>query len=524
MRLVIVPLFLTFLFGAYGVEYPRIATSQYNNFRTGANTQESILTPQNVNRRSFGKIGSLSVDGDVYAQPLFLPHVSIPGRGIHNLLFVATEHNSVYAFDADAAPNNPLWHVNLSRARNSLASTVAAGDVQCPFINPEIGIASTPVIDINTGTIFVLARLKTWRSSADVQYSQQLHALAITTGAEKFGGPVEIRAAVQSLDGRTIKFDALRENPRAALLLSRGSVFLTWASSCDVGPYHGWVMAYDARTLKQQAVLNTSPDSSESGIWMSDTGPAADSQGNVYLVTGNGLFQAGRDYGDSALKLTLRGDQLVVADQFTPADQRQLNATDGDLGSGGPLLVPGGSNEEPAALLFGGKAGVVYVLLPSHMGGIEQAISENSATQRIALSSGIYSAPAYWNQHVYYYGERGSLTAFAVRKGKVISAPRDQSSHASALSGATPTISALGNRNGIVWFVETKAWNDQHGRSVLHAYDALDVRKQLYASDQEEARDRAGEALRFVIPTVAGGRVYVGLKKAVAVYGLLPNR
>lgn len=294
-----------------------MATSQYNNARNGANLDETVLSPQNVNARQFGKILSLPVDGDVYAQPLYLPQVNIPGKGVHNVLFVATEHDSVYAFDADAASPTPLWHASLLPA-DGVTGPVPGNDVLCPFISPQIGITSTPVIDTETGTLYVLSRTKTARSRSDIRYTQHLHAIAITTGVEKFDGPVQIRASVPGggagSSGGTVEFDPLRENPRGALLLSKGSVYLTWASSCDVGPYHGWIMAYDAKTLRQQAVLNTSPDSAESGIWMSDTGPVADEQGRVYVVTGNGEFNAnsdgGRDYGDTVLQLGRRGNQL----------------------------------------------------------------------------------------------------------------------------------------------------------------------------------------------------------------------
>src|SRR5215469_16860557 len=246
----------------------QVTTSQYDNLRTGAALSEKTLTPQNVNAQQFGKLGAFKVDGAVYAQPLFLPSVEIPGKGRHNVLFVATEQDSVYAFDADRPSDPPLWQVSLlDKERDE--ETVGAQDVQCPFIQPEVGITSTPVIDLQTGTLYVLARSMIGRWFKDNEYFQRLHALAITTGAEKFGGPVQITAAVRGKgDGSKngeVSFDALRENPRAALLLVNNVVYLTWASSCDVNPYHGWVMAYDAQTLAQKAVLNVTPDGSEGG-------------------------------------------------------------------------------------------------------------------------------------------------------------------------------------------------------------------------------------------------------------------
>lgn len=514
---------------AMGAGPPRITTSQYDNARSGANVSENILSPRNVNVHQFGKIRSLPVDGDVYAQPLYLPNVNLPGKGIHNVLFIATEHDSVYAFDADQNSPTPLWHANLLPA-GKLAGPVLDSDVQCPFISPEIGITSTPVIDMATGALYVLARAKIWTSRSNIHYVQQLHALAITTGAEKFGGPVEIHASVAGTgagsSGGEVTFDALRENPRSALLLVNGSVYLSWASSCDVGPYHGWVMAYDARSLRQQAVLNTSPDSAESGIWLSDTGPAADRLGNVYVVTGNGQFDAnakgGRDYGDTALKLRLQGNRFEVESYFTPFDQQRLNSTDGDLGSGGPLLLPGHSNGSLAGLVFGGKAGVMYVVNPEHMGGLQ--LRADASAEMVRLSNGIYSAPAYWNGHLYYYTSEDALKEFVVENGRVSAAPSHRSFWKSPFSGGTPTVSASGNANGIVWVVDTRAWNGGGTAAVLRASDALNVQRQLYSSDQNSTRDAAGEAVRFTTPTVANGRVYFGAKKAVEVYGLLPGR
>lgn len=376
-------------------EVLRITTSQYNNKRSGANISETILTPENVNGRQFGKIRSIPVDGDVYAQPLYLSRVNVPGKGTLNLLFVVTEHDSVYAFDADGNSTDPVWHVNLLLSKGGSSSTVSASEVQCPFISPEVGITATPVIDIETGTIFVLTGAKTRVNLlSSTTYSQQLHALAITTGREKIGAPIEIHASVrgtgQDSSGGELRFNGLRENPRAALLLTKGAVYISWASSCDVGPYHGWVMAYDARTLKQLGVFNTSPDASESGIWQSDTGPAADDEGNVYISTGNGLFdvdkRGGRDYGDTLLKLRMQQNRLVVTDFFTPANQQELNSSDGDLGSGGPLLLPDKSGTGIAGLVFGGKEGVLYDINPLQM-AVFRALAAHVASKTFACQA-----------------------------------------------------------------------------------------------------------------------------------------
>ncbi|MDE1178694.1 MAG: hypothetical protein PW789_19135 [Edaphobacter sp.] len=291
--------------------HPQMTTAQYDNARTGAYVHETKLTPRNVNSRQFGKLFTLKVDGDIYAQPLFLSGVTIPGKGKHDVVFIVTEHDSVYAFDAYGKPSTPLWHVSFVHGD---VDTVPASDVMCPFTQPEVGITSTPVIDAKSGILYVLARTKDPSLPAKVQYQQKIHALSVTSGAEKLGGPVEIKASAQGTGAGSqvtrVAFDPLRENPRAGLLLSNGLVYLTWGSSCDVGPYHGWIMAYDAATLKQKGVFNTSPDADDSGIWASDTSPAADKEGNVFVATGNGQFDVssgGRDYGDTLLKLRADG-------------------------------------------------------------------------------------------------------------------------------------------------------------------------------------------------------------------------
>jgi hypothetical protein len=509
----------------------QVTTSQYDNARLGANLNETILTPQNVNAAKFGKLFSLKVDGDIYAQPLYLPGVEIPGKGKHNVVFVATEHDSVYAFDADGQPSTPLWHVNFLNADASI-TTIPDREVRCPFIRPEIGITPTPVIDVSTGTLFVLARTKESQGLLKgTRYVQRLHALAITTGAEKFGGPVEIKATVKGRgaggSNGQIDFDPLHELPRAGLLLVKGNVYLTWASSCDVAPYHGWIIAYDARTLTQTAVFNTSPDAEESGIWQSDTAPAADADGNVFVATGNGKFDvaaaSGRDYGDSVLKLALSTGNLVLRDFFTPYNQQELNAQDADLGSGGPVLLPDQPGPHPHLLIVGGKAGALYVIDRDRMGKW-QAGSDSHAVQVLPIADGIYSAPAYWNGHVYIFAARSVLKDLALEHGQLSTQPVARGTTQFIDPGATPTISANGSRNGIVWVLRSKGWRSPDTPAVLYAYDAANVAHELYNSEQNVIRDRAGFCLRFNIPTVVNGKVYVGAKSQVDVYGLLPAR
>jgi hypothetical protein len=491
-----------------------VTTSQYDNARSGVSRRETILTPRNVNVRHFGKMFTLKVDGDIYAQPLFLTGVEIPGKGRHDLLLVATEHDSVYAFDAYGHPAAPLWW--MSFLRNGV-TTVPEDDVECPFIAAEIGITSTPVIDADTGTLYVLARTKESTRLPSSHYRQRLHALSVTTGLEKFGGPVDIKAT----SGK-VEFDPLRENPRASLLLANGSVYLTWASSCDVGPYHGWVMAYDAHTLKRKAVFNASPDGDDSGFWAGDTGPAADKRGNLFLATGNGQFDAasgGRDYGDSLLKLD--GLSLKLEDYFAPFNVGKLNTEDQDLGSGGPVLLPPQPRPHADLVVIAGKGGTVYLIDRDHMGHYRPN-NDSHAVQTIPTSGGgVFGSMAYWNHNLYVLSnsDHDALRQFSLHQGR-LTLKAASGSRFPAIA-ATPTVSADGLRDGVLWVLHSRAWNADDANAVLFAFDALDTSRVLYASEQNPSRDRAGPALRFNIPMVANGHVYVGAKREVDVYGLL---
>lgn len=395
---------------ATAVAAAQVTTSQYDNARTGATLNEKVLTPENVNAKQFGKLGAFKVDGVVYAQPLFLPNVEIPGKGMHNILYVATEHDSIYAFDAEHPGDPALWQVSfLDKARG--ITVPSEDDVQCPFIRPEVGITSTPVIDLASGTLYVLARTKIRHGMSSDEYFQHLHALAITTGVEKFGGPKLISASAPG-NGRgshngQIAFDPLKENPRAALLLSKGVLYLTWASSCDVDPYHGWVMAYDPQTLTQRAVLNVTPDGSEAGIWLADTGPAADNEGNIYVPTGNGTFNVdtgGHDYGDSVLKIALDGSSLNIRDYFTPHDQARISDADADVGSSGPLLLPDQPGSHRHLLLQPTKDSTIYVIDRDRMGKYEK--NTDALVQTVKMNGGGYGAIAYWNGHAFFCSER----------------------------------------------------------------------------------------------------------------------
>jgi hypothetical protein len=500
----------------------QITTSQYNNARTGAYLSETRLTPGNVNPRNFGRLFALKVDGDVYAQPLYLTGLQVPGRGKHDVVFIATEHDSVYAFDATEKAS-PLWQINFTDAARGITA-VPARETHCPFINPEVGITSTPVIDSKRGVLFVLARTKEQTSGTGAQYVQRLHALDVTTGKELPGSPVMIKASVaaekRADKQQEISFDPLVEQPRAALLLVNGTVYLSWGSSCDAGDYHGWVMAYDAQTLRQKAVFNTSPNAKESGVWQGDTGPAADDNGNVFVVTGNGEFdpENGHDYGDTILKLALGEGNLIVRDYFTPHDQETLNKKDQDLGSGGPVLLPDQNGGHTHLAVVGGKDGSLYVIDRDRMGQYHTATDD--VVQTVKLKGGLFGAPAYWNQHLYVFPDGDVLQQLTVRNGTLALA--HSGSMAPVDPGAIPTVSANADRDGIVWTISTRSWEViPESLAVLHAYDATDVSRELYSSEENSDRDRAGISVRFTIPLVAAGRVYVGARNEVDVYGLL---
>jgi hypothetical protein len=502
----------------------QVLTSQYDNARTGANLHETILTPANVNSNRFGKQFEFPVDGAVYAEPLYIPRLEIPGQGTHNVLFVATEHDSVYAFDADGKSQAPLWRVNFTNPGAGVTA-VPARDVACPFIQPEVGITPTPVIDLPSGTLYVLARTKEKDGAFSSRYVQRLHALAVTTGVEKFGGPVEIKASVAGRggggSGGKVDFNPLYELPRSSLLLANGKVYLTWASSCDVGPYHGWVMAYDAQTLAQSGVFNTSPDAEQSGVWAGDAGIAADDQGNVFLATGNGKFDAasgGRDYGDSVLKLALADHGLDLRDYFTPHNEQELDASDNDLGSGGPVLLPDQPGPHPHLLVVAGKGATVYLIDRDHLGHFQEG-DDRHAVQALPEAVGdFFGAPAYWNRHVYFIGSKDVLKDFVLDHGLLKPAGKGRVEFIDP--GATPTVSANGAKNGIVWALSSKRWNEPDGApEVLRAFDAADVSRDLYSSEQVPIRDRGGVGVRFNIPLVVNGRVYVGAKGELDVYG-----
>ncbi|PYM38808.1 MAG: pyrrolo-quinoline quinone [Candidatus Rokuibacteriota bacterium] len=528
-----------------------ILTYHNDNARTGQNLNETVLTPATVTAATFGRLFSAPVDGSVYAQPLYVPNVDIPGRALHNVVFVATEHDSVYAFDADDSSADLLWQVSFIDPANGV-TTVPSEDVQSEDIAPEIGITGTPVIDVVTGTLYVVAKTKEV-SAGRPHYVQRLHALDIGTGAERMGGPIVIGDTVvdgndpsvsgpsvvgigDGSGGAEVVFNALRELNRPGLLLVDGVVYVAWASHGDNRPYHGWLIGYDAETLAQVAVFNTTPNGTSGGVWMSGAGLAADSLGAIYLSTGNGTFDvAGTHapaYGDSVLKLVedavlghLTGRGVSVLDFFTPWNQDALAAVDQDLGSGGVLLLPDQSGARPHLMVTAGKEGKIYLLDRDDLGAYQRCgpscddVAQVTAAGTIA--GGSFGAPGYFNSLVYYQGPGDVLKAFQLSNGLLSVSPASQSTTPFGFPGSTPSISANGSSNAIVWTLQVDAYASG-GPAILHAYDALDLSRELYASNQTPA-DQLGGAVKFTVPTVANGRVYVGTQSSLAVFGPLPR-
>jgi Chitobiase/beta-hexosaminidase C-terminal domain/PQQ-like domain len=518
----IVSLCLTIMSYAQG----QVTTYHNDTARTGQNIAETILTPANVNSTQFGKLWSTTVDGYVYAQPLYLPNVQNIAGGTHNVLYVATEHDSVYALDADSGA--VLWQQSLINPGAGITS-VSSSDVACNDLVPEIGITSTPVIDTSTGTIYVLAKTK-----ENGTYHQRLHALDVATKAEKFGGPTEIVATAGS-----ISFDPFKQHNRPGLLLENGHLVIAWASHCDYTPYQGWVISYNATTLAQEAVFNTEPDATGGGyggIWMAGDGVAADASGNVYFATGNGDFNtATGDYGDSIVKLSLNAGAFSVADFFTPFNQSTLNGGDTDLGSGGVLLLPDlpSGSAHQHLLVQMGKEGKIYLVDRDSMGHFCATCTsqDTNIVQEIpGASTGIWGSPAYWNGHVYWGGGKegsngaDSAKAFsfnANNSGLLSTSPTSKTSNAFSFSTAAPVISANGATNGILWILDNHTFASSCCQ-ILYAYDATNLATMLYNSNQAaNSRDVPGGAVKFTAPMVANGKVYVGSQGKVSGYGML---
>ena len=520
-------------FSACAADEVNVTTQRYDNARTGENLSEQVLNTSNVNPARFGKLFTRKVDDEIYAQPLYVSKVGIPGRDEPNVLYVATVNNSVYAFDADnPEASEPFWQVNLTGTTPG-ARPVRASDVgqKCDEwtgagyqdFSGNIGIVGTPVIDLASKTIYLVARTK-----EDDRFVQRLYALDITTGSNRPNSPVVIEASTRgtgdgSSDG-VIKFDPKIHNQRAALLLANGIVYIAWASHCDEGPYHGWIMGYDAATLQQVAATVVTPDGWAGGIWQSASGPSADLSGNIYLTTGNGTVTAdkgGRDYGNAFLKMN---SSLEVLDWFIPFNFEALNVADNDLGSSGVLLIPGTN-----LLVSGGQGGgQLYLLDRGNLGHFDP--SDMQVVQSLTIGGGgLHGTSTYWkgpvDSYVYVWPNEDAGKMYKLHEQRLEPAPVSKTRIRASMPGGFLAVSANGAvaGSGIVWALTGKGdanWKSVPG--VLRAFDATDLSKEIWNSDKKAGRDRLGLLAKFNTPVVANGKVYVAtFSKQLAVYGLL---
>jgi Chitobiase/beta-hexosaminidase C-terminal domain/Legume lectin domain len=511
-----------------------VTTARNDIGRTGQNLSETILTPSNVNATQFGKLFAQAVDGEIYAQPLYMSGLTVNGVQ-HNVVFVATEHDSVYAFDADntsGTNTSPLWQASMLTA----AHGAAAGATTEPWnvnsdVYPEIGIEGTPVIDPISLTIYLVS--KTVEGGSAVE---RLHALDVTTGAEKFGGPMTISASVPGNGsggaGTTVPFLPHYANQRPGLLLLNGVVYIGFASHQDVTPWHGWVLAYNATTLQQTGVFCSTPNDNGGGIWMSGTGLAADQldpaghpYGRMFAPTGNGGYDASQPYtsnmdlGDSILDLDLSNGTPTVVDAFTPSAQANYEANDIDVASGGLMVLPTQTTgSHPNLLVQTGKSGTLYLLNRDNLGGYHA--TDQVVQSSAAAVSPLWSSPGYWNGKVYYAGQNDYLKSFALVNGLLSLSSPITSQETFNWPGATPAISANGNTQGIAWTIDAGAYTN-HGPSILRAHDASNVAVTLYSTTTNPGRDAPGPAVKFTVPTIANGKVYVGTGNQLDVYGLL---
>lgn len=513
----------------YVTAYPGTFTFHNDNFRTGQNLNEIVLTPGNVNATNFGRLFSCPLDGLTLALPLYVANVNIPGKGFHNVVYVATEHDSVFAFDADGLTNAPLWQVSFINPTSGVTTVPAADTGETGDIPDEIGITSTPVIDPTNGTIYVVAATKEVTNST-TSYVQRLHALDITTGAEKFGGPAVIQASVAgtgpgSTSGQ-VMFDSLTENQRAALLLTNGVVYLGFSSHGDNPPYYGWLLGYNASTLQRVMAYNSTPNQGKGGIWMDGDGPAVDSSGNIYFITGDGVFDAntgGQDYGDCFMKISPGGAEQ---DYFSPSVQMTLDQNNLDLGSGGVLLLPNQSGTYPHEMVSAGKNGTVYLVNRDNMGHYNSISDQNIQSlvnifpNNLGIEGGNFGSPVYFNGNVYFSPIQNTVQAFALTNGLLSTTSTSQSSEVYSQRGGTLAISANGNTNGILWVLQSNGTNVP---GTLHAYDANNLGNELYNSDEAGSRDTLDIWWKFTTPVVANGKVFVTSMGQLTAYGLLPN-
>jgi uncharacterized repeat protein (TIGR03806 family) len=540
-------------FSKYGIAFAAMAlvavsaagesvlTYHNDNARTGANTNETRLTLANVNTNHFGLLMKYEVDGYVYAQPLFVPGVKIPGQGTHDVVYVATENDSIYAFDANsnAGPNGGLlWHASLGEGINIVTNHEFGGRYHNNVLQdmlPRVGVTGTPVIDLASGTLFVVALNRELTTTTN--YYQRLHALNIVTGAEQPHSPVVVSATFPGngigSSGGMVTFDARQQNERCALTLAGGILYIAYSSYADTDPYHGWIIGYDPANLRPLTnyVFNTTPNATESvfgphagegALWMGGNGLCVDANTNLFFETANGSFDAdtgGGDYGDCFMKLSTT-NSLAVADYFAPFNQADMQASDADLGSGGPVLLPddAGSAEHPHLIVGGGKEGKVYLVDRDNLGHYNPA-DDHQIVQSFAAGVGkIFSTPAYFNHTIYYQGIGGVMKAFTISNGLFDPTPVSASRTSFSGFGTTPSVSANGTSNAIVWAIQSDGAVGGTP-AILHAYNATNLALELYNSSQLPERDNPGNAVKMTVPTVADGKVFVGAQHALSIFG-----
>jgi hypothetical protein len=502
-----------------------VLTYHNDNRRSGRNPSETTLTLKNVNSTSFGKLFVINTDGKVDAQPLYAPNISISGMGTHNVLFVASEHDTVYAFDADKG--SPLWQVTMLKSGETPSDNRGCGQV-----SPEIGVTATPVIDLSAGphgTIYVVAMSK----DASSNYHQRLHALDITTGDEQFGGPVDVAARYpgtgDNSQGGFVIFDPKQYKERPGLLLLNHIVYTFWSSHCDFRPYTGWIISYNETTLAQKSVLNITPNGNEGSVWAAGAGPAADSSGHIYFLAGNGTFETtldnngfpiNGDYGNAFMKIATTNGKLAVSDYFNMFNTVQESNADEDLGSGGAMVLPNIKDSSGVVhhLAVGaGKDQNIYLVNRDNMGKFNPN-NNNQIYQELpgALAGSVFSMPAFWKNRVYYGAVGDVIRAFAFNSSTLLNAtPVAKSTMSFGYPGTTPSISGNTATNAIVWAAENSS------PAVLHAYSAQTL-VELYNSNQAaNGRDHFGDGNKFITPTIANGKVYVGTTTGIGVFGLL---
>jgi hypothetical protein len=496
-----------------------VSTYHNNNARTGANLTESWLTPANVNISTFGKRAAIPVQGDVFAQPLYVPGVAT-AQGSHNLIIAVTEHDQVYGIDADS--RQIVWHTDLLGSSGSVTTLAPSDLLNCTAIAPEVGITGTPVIDTSTSTVYLVARTKETQSGQPVFY-QRLHALSLSTGQDKVAPTVITTPPDPGGQFGVAQFDPVLNNQRSALLLANGQVYVAWASHCDFGNYQGWVMSFDESSLRLTGAWTPSPSGTFGGIWMSGSGPASDASGDVYLAVGNGASDAmsgGANYGDSVVRLRSSANQISLIDYFIPFDWQMLFDDDLDLGSGGPILLPDQSGAaHPHLLPVAGKDGTVYLLDRDNLGQSQPGNDGQVVETFKSDAQKSLCTPAFWDNNLYFGWMRGPIEAFRYDPASQQINPTPVSTTGAwdvGYPGASPSISANGTSNGILWALRNNGTDAD-----LRAYEAADLSNELYDSELSPQRDQAGPSVTFGVPTVADGWVFVGARGEVDIYGLL---